>query len=160
MAALSPGSLRGLWLPLLSAVGLNSCDGDRWPSGPKLFTSWFSFTKKVCRSQIIWLQILAPLFTSYVIWGKSFLLSLFSCPPLWNGHKSSSKQYCEAVPSVAQWLKNPTAVAQFAAKVRVQSPAWRSGFRICHCCIWGVDHSGGSGSVPGPETSICLRCGH
>ena len=49
------------------------------------------------------------------------------------------------VPAVAQWNKNPTAVARVALEVQVQSPGWCSG---CSC---GLD------SVPGPGSFHRLR---
>ena len=33
------------------------------------------------------------------------------------------------IPTVAQWVKNPTTVAQVAAEVRVQFPAQNSGLK-------------------------------
>ena len=52
---------------------------------------------------------------------------------------------------MAQWLRNLIAAAWFAAEIRIQFPAWRSGLK-------------GSGvataAIPCPGTSICHRCSH
>ena len=60
---------------------------------------------------------------------------------------------------MAQWVKNPSAAAQGAAEVQVQSLAQHSQ-RIWHCASCSVGHSYGLDSNSGPGTSICLQFGH
>ena len=69
-----------------------------------------------------------------------------------------SKNGYWGVPAVAQWVKNPTAVAWVIAELRILSPAQCSGLSIRHCYSYGIVHHCGSDSVPGPGTSICHRC--
>ena len=40
-----------------------------------------------------------------------------------------TKEYILGGPTVAQWIKNLTAVAQVTAEAQVQSPAWHSEFK-------------------------------
>ena len=54
------------------------------------------------------------------------------------------------VPTVVQWVNYLVVVVRF--------PTQCSGLRMQHCHRCGVGSSCGSGSVSGPETSIC--CGH
>ena len=49
------------------------------------------------------------------------------------------------VPAVAQWVKNPTAVAWVTAEAQVQCLTQ-------HCCSCGLSHSCGLDSIPGLET--------
>ena len=64
---------------------------------------------------------------------------------------------------MAQKVKDPV-LSQVAAQVtdegQVQPPAQYSGLRIQSCGSCGVGHTCGSDSIPGLETSLCLRCGH
>ena len=52
------------------------------------------------------------------------------------------------VPTVVQWVKNPTAATRVFVEVVVQSLAWPSG-------SGSVGHSCGLDSFPGPVTYIC-----
>ena len=71
-----------------------------------------------------------------------------------------SKIINAGVPTMVQWVKNLTAVAQVALEVWVWSPAQHSGLKIWHHCGCGIDCSCGSDSFPGPGTSIYCGCGH
>ena len=63
------------------------------------------------------------------------------------------------VPTVAQWVKNLIAVAGVAAEVLVWSPARHSGLKEpAWLQRYDIGHSCGSDSIPGPGTSIGLRC--
>ena len=64
------------------------------------------------------------------------------------------------VPTVAQWVRYPTAVAQVPVEMQVLSQAWHSGLRIRHCHTCGVGCSCGLDSIPDLETSIYHECGH
>ena len=44
--------------------------------------------------------------------------------------KQGIQRLKKGVPTVAQWVKNPTEVAWVAVEAQVQSLAWCSGFRI------------------------------
>ena len=61
---------------------------------------------------------------------------------------------------MAQWVKNPTAVAWVTLEAQVRSLAWHMGQRIQCCCSCCIGHSFGSGSVSGLGTSICCRYGY
>ena len=43
--------------------------------------------------------------------------------------KKIKKKIPAGVPAVAQWVKNPTAVARVSAAAQVQSPAWPNGLK-------------------------------
>ena len=43
--------------------------------------------------------------------------------------KCPEEKHRRGVPTVAQWVKKPTAVAQVSKKVQVQCPAWHSGLK-------------------------------
>lgn len=62
------------------------------------------------------------------------------------------------VTSVAQCVKDLTAVAGVAVEAWVQSQAWHSVWRILHCCSCCVGCNYSSDSIPGPGTSICHWC--
>ena len=60
------------------------------------------------------------------------------------------KQY--GVPSVMQWVKDPTAAARVTAGVGVRLPALLSELKDPCCCICSSD------SIPGLGTPICCGC--
>ena len=43
--------------------------------------------------------------------------------------RESVKKQIPELPTMAQWVKNPTAAAQVTMEVQVQSPAWHSGLK-------------------------------
>ena len=59
------------------------------------------------------------------------------------------------VPTVAQWIKNQTAVAWITAEAQGQSPAWYSGSKEMVLPHLWLRSQLGSDSVPGLGTSIC-----
>ena len=61
-----------------------------------------------------------------VKWDKMFLVIRPIC--LINTNNSLQSMFT-GVPAVAQWVKDPTAVAQIAAEAKVQSPAQCSGLK-------------------------------
>ena len=61
---------------------------------------------------------------------------------------------------MVQWVKNLTAMTQFATEVRVFSPDQHSGFKDQHFHSCGIGRSCGSDSIPGLGSSIGSRCGH
>ena len=73
--------------------------------------------------------------------------------------KTKNKNITEGVPAVTQWVKNPTEAAQVAEEAQVQSLARYKGL-LTDPVLPQLSGSCGSDSIPGPETSICHRCGH
>ena len=74
------------------------------------------------------------------------------------GHIRNTQQ---GVPTVAQWVKNPTAAAQSAVKVWVRSPTWQNrlkGSGVATAAAWvtavAQSHS------PWPENLHRPWCGH
>ena len=66
----------------------------------------------------------------------------------------------KGIPTVAQWVENPTAVAWVATEVQVQSPAHCSGLKdLALTQLWHRWHCG-SDAIPGQGTSICYGFGH
>ena len=64
------------------------------------------------------------------------------------------------VPAVVCEVKNPTAVAQVSAEVRVEFPAQHSGLKDRCCCGCSIVCRYGLDSSPGLGTSICCGCSH
>ena len=64
------------------------------------------------------------------------------------------------VPSVVQWVKNPTAEAQVAGEAQVWSLAQCSGLRLQHCRSCSISHSCCLDSLTGLGTSIYRGCSH
>ena len=58
---------------------------------------------------------------------------------------------------MAQWVKNPIAVAWVAVEVQVLSPAWHSGLKDWHCCSCSIGCSYSLDSISGLGTFHTLR---